>query len=32
MEANVVEGVDSSLDVDEAVPCRSLLMHGKFGM
>ena len=24
MEANVVEGADSPLDVDEAVPCGSL--------
>ena len=32
VEANVVEGADSPLDVDEAVPCGSLLKHGKFGM
>ena len=32
VEANVVEGADSPLDVDEAVPCGSLLKRGKFGM
>ena len=32
VEANVVEGADSSLDIDEAVPCGSLLKRGKFGM
>ena len=32
VEANVVEGADSPLDVDEAVLCGSLLKRGKFGM
>ena len=32
VEANVVEGADSPLDVDEAVLCGSLLKCGKFGM
>ena len=32
VEANVVEGADSPLDVDKAVPCGSLLKRGKFGM
>ena len=32
VEANVVEGADSPLDIDEAVPCGSLLKRGKFGM
>ena len=31
VKANVVEGADSPLDIDEAVPCGSLLKHGKFG-
>ena len=32
VEANVVEGADSPLDVDKAVPCGSLLKCGKFEM
>ena len=32
VEANVVEGADSPLDIDEAVLCGSLLKRGKFGM
>ena len=32
VEANVVEGADSPLDIDEAVPRGSLLKRGKFGM
>ena len=32
VEANVVEGADSPLDIDEALPCGSLLKLGKFGM
>ena len=32
VEANVVEGADSPLDIDEAVPCGSLLKGRKFGM
>ena len=32
VEANVVEGADSPLDIEEAVLCGSLLKRGKFGM
>ena len=32
VEANVVEGADSPLDLDQVVLCGSLLKCGKFGM
>ena len=32
VKANVVEGADSPLDIEEAVLCGSLLKRGKLGM